>query len=728
MLTGMSAFERLHPSIKEAIWNMQWESLRPLQVEAIQAIFDSEDDLILSAATASGKTEAVFLPILSRIAEHSTPSIRALYVSPLKALINDQFGRLGQLCEHAQIAVHRWHGDVSATEKRRLRETPSGVLLITPESLESQFINHGRVLAKLYSGLQFVVIDELHSFLEDVRGMHLRSLICRLRHAAGVRPRLLGLSATLGDFEPAKRFLNPDPGKVRVIEDQAGAKEVRAVVRAYVRPAESSTPQSCPLPLERELPDEIRARFAHGTNLIFCNSRSMAEELADDLRNSAQKGPVGNFLVHHGSLSKEIREDAEADLKGNSDVTVICTRTLEMGIDIGAVKTVGQVGAPWTAASLLQRLGRSGRREGEAQILRLFSIDREVQANSSVTEQLYPDLLRSIAMVELVRRRWVETPNFDRPHFSTCIHQILSVLRQTGGIAAVRMFLILCKEGAFQRITQSEFVELLRTLAEHGCIQQVESGEIILAPAGERIVEARDFYAAFMSQKEYSVEHSGEKIATLPIDLIPPPGEHMILGGRRWKVSLIDHTVLRVMVEPSKGRKAPLFLGRGGDIAAEVMQEMRRLLQSEMTPAYLHSSASKGLELARQAFQHFQHTSSDLLLADSETVWLPWAGTKIHSTLRAIAKADGLEVEISRDGLALFYRKTSPAQIWEHLSRVRAWTASPSQLAAFLEGPSSDRFDDLLSTSLCLAEVAARHLDIDGARRCAQNLLGQGSH
>ena len=134
-----------------------------------------------------------------------------LYISPLKALINDQFRRLEDLCAHAEIPVHRWHGDVNAADKARLRQSPSGVLLITPESLESQFINYDRHLRRLYAHLRFVVIDELHAFLDNVRGIHLRSLLARLAIATDTHPRKIGLSATIGDFAPARTFLARKP-------------------------------------------------------------------------------------------------------------------------------------------------------------------------------------------------------------------------------------------------------------------------------------------------------------------------------------------------------------------------------------------------------------------------------------------------------------------------------------------------------------------------------------
>jgi ATP-dependent Lhr-like helicase len=163
---------------------MQWTNLRPLQVDAIRYLLQTEGDAILSAATASGKTEAAFLPILSKIAAQPRDSVRVIYVGPLKALINDQFGRIEELCNHLDVPVHRWHGDVPASKKAKLVQNPGGVLLITPESLESLFINRSSALRSLFGGLEFVVVDELHSFLDNERGLHLRSLLSRLNGVA----------------------------------------------------------------------------------------------------------------------------------------------------------------------------------------------------------------------------------------------------------------------------------------------------------------------------------------------------------------------------------------------------------------------------------------------------------------------------------------------------------------------------------------------------------------
>jgi ATP-dependent helicase Lhr and Lhr-like helicase len=722
-----AAFGRLHPRIQEAIWNQQWDELRPLQVEAIEAVLDTDDHLILASATASGKTEAAFLPVLSRLATEPLNSVQALYVSPLKALINDQFRRLEDLCAYAEIPVHRWHGDVSATDKQHLRKSPGGVLLITPESLESQFINHDRHLQRIYAQLQFVVIDELHAFLDNVRGIHLRSLLARLNIAAGVKPRKIGLSATIGDFASARAFLcKRSPSAVRVLEDRTQRKELRVGVKAYVEaPGAGEGPDhddgslSEPTGLTAIAAD-IAHRFGSNSNLIFCNSRRQTELLADKLRAFCEDGhwPRNPFLLHHGSLSRELREEAEQDLKSGNPVTVICTSTLEMGIDLGAVRAIGQVGPTWSVASLVQRLGRSGRHEGEPQILRMYTLDDAVTEQSRLTDRLFPELIRAIALLELHQEHWLEPPEHDHFHFSTCVHQVLSVLRQTGGAQAAHLYDVLIRKGAFHRIEQVQFAALLRELTEKELIEQIPTGELILAPAGERIVESRDFYAAFASRIEYRVEHDGQPIGVLPQDSIPAEGEFLLLGGRRWRVNLIDHSGKRVAVAPAKGWKQPRFAGGIGGLHPAVNQRMKRVLTEETVYPFLNMAAMQRLQEARQNFANAHLHMQDTVVSLGGVEWFPWRGSHVLRTLELCAKADHLKTE--RNDLSVRYQNISAAEFVSHLARIASGAFAPEQLVMLVADLKRDRFDEYVPEPLLQSAFVAEGLDLPGAKMAAE--------
>lgn len=389
--------------IQRWIWDQNWRDLRDAQVRAVNPILDGQQDVIIAAATASGKTEAAFLPICSavlaergsaqrtsrssgQVTDSPQSGVKVLYVSPLKALINDQYGRLDALCEHMDLPVHRWHGDVAASGKAKLLRNPDGVLLITPESLEALMVVQGPKIGPLFGGLRYVVIDELHSFIGRERGAQLQSLMHRIELTIRRSVPRIGLSATLGDMAMAAAFLRPGRGdRVHLIEagnDQDTA--VRLRVFGYEATPVALPPKRGKVASSAAEGDAVGAEGADSSdeitgaqldiashlfktlrgsdNLIFANSKSDAETYADLLRRCSDRDNVPNeFVPHHGSLSKELREDTEAQLKDRTKpTTAVCTSTLEMGIDIGSVSSIAQVGAPYSVSSLRQRLGRSG--------------------------------------------------------------------------------------------------------------------------------------------------------------------------------------------------------------------------------------------------------------------------------------------------------------------------------------------------------------------------------
>lgn len=756
-----SAFELLHPGIQRALWDMRWSELRPLQVTAINAFFGSEYPLILSASTASGKTEAAFLPVLSAIANEPEGSIRAMYVGPLKALINDQFSRLEDLCLHAGIAVHRWHGDVSASDKQRFRANPGGVLLITPESLESAFINYGNQVPRIFGGLRYIVIDELHSFVADVRGVHLRSLISRLAQAIGSTPRTLGLSATLSDFDSARKFLKTDhPEQVQVIEDKETTRSLRVGIRAFPRPVPrpegpdgkkrgprlaTTALEACEdlvalttgLPSPRpasvvESPDEdtalrnlaldVASVFRSDANLIFTNSRGLAEMLADEINQISreQRWPRNPFVLHHGSLSKEVREDVENRLKKGEPLSAFCTSTLEMGIDIGSVHSVGQLGPPWSVASLVQRLGRSGRREGEASILRLYSLDPPPSQKSPVEELLCPQLLRSLALVELMLTRWLEPFDNDPYHFSTLVHQTLSMLRQTGGCSAKRIFDTLVTKGAFTHVKPDQLALILRSLATHELIEQTPTGDLILAPKGEGVTHGRDFYAAFSGGAEYSIRSQQMTIGKLPASSIPPENEHFLLNGIRWKVVQIDHQSLVVEVISAKSRKKPIFMGSGGAIHRKVAEKMQDILRGSSAYAYLHRDAVKLLEAGRAHAAKLGLFDRPWLEDGGCCILFPWTGSKGMETLRLCAELD--EIRVEKHQLSLTYHASS-GEMADHMARVAKGTFTPREVAEAMKDRLRDKFDEFIPEELLHLTNSERAISVvdaaDAARTAA---------
>lgn len=763
------AFDLLHQGVQKAIWSMGWKEFRPIQVEAIHQVLEHSGHLIITAQTAGGKTEAAFLPVISKLAENPQLSIQALYIGPLKALINDQFGRLEILCNNLDIPVHRWHGDVSASSKKELRQSPAGILLITPESLESNFINYGTQLSRLYRNLEFVVIDELHSFLNNERGVHLLSLLARLNSITGTNPRIIGLSATLGDPQAACHFLCPDnPETVNLIFDPNAQREIKFGIKTYLRRSLNDNekllePRLKPLQAlqlaERLTSEQLRSEplckkenapeltptirlpelqpddeldeiaidivhnFAGSTNLIFVNSKKTIENLAVKLheRSKELKLPTDPFVVHHGSISKDLREEAEAQLKSGVPTTAVCSSTLEMGIDIGSVRAVGQVDTPWSVASMVQRLGRSGRHDGDTAIMRMYVRENSPHFGTELTDLLYPDLLRAIALTRLMLQKWLEPPDAEQMHVSTFIHQVLSCLKQTGGTSAAQLHQSLVKNGPFRCISADLFKAILKELGEKRVIEQVPQGDLILAPLGEKITSSFDFYAAFKGTNEYQVRNAEEEIGSLPAEHIPPVGELIILAGRRWRVDEINSTAQMIFVSPARGGRAPVFLAPRGELHTRVLQEMRAVLIDSDEPAWLDENGKLLLRAARTVAQHCGLMKKNVLLMPHRVQWFPWIGSRGLLTLKTFAEAAHIPNEI--DTLSITFEVESPQAFFDHLREIAHSSSSSTELARFIPVKAIQKFDGFLSNDLLDVVNGHDHLDLEEAKQTAKQAL-----
>lgn len=726
-----AAFDLLCGPIQEVlVRRMGWTELRPIQVDAIKVVLQSDVDLIIAAATASGKTEAAFLPVLSRLFECRRQCVQAIYVGPLKALINDQFRRLDELCQLAHIPVHRWHGDVTASQKRRLLERPSGVLLITPESLESVFINRTFSLSNLFNGLQFVVIDELHAFVGRERGTHLRSLLFRLKQYAESSFRIISLSATLGsDVDPYKKWMRPEnPAQVRLISDPGESKSVHYKIYGYLQAARQDAeddPNDVDVPPLEDEPiiADMVAAFAGSTNLIFANAKSKVEQFADALNERCRRsGRVAEFLVHHGSLSREIREQTETLMRKDWPFTAVCSSTLELGIDIGNVTAVGQIGAPWSVNSLLQRLGRSGRRDGQAQVMRVYIEQWALPPDASLVHRLRPELLQAIALTELVleKPRWLEPPRFDDLDLSTLLHQVLSVIAETGGSTAQALYSALVVRGAFRWSDQSTFLSVLRSMGSRDLIEQAPDGTLILGLRGEAIVRHYDFYTAFQTPVEYAVIHDGRLIGQLPATAIPRVGQSFLLGARRWKVLSVDEHRRDILVERSRGRKSPNFTSGFGEVHAKVRRKMREIVVGSSEIPYLNQQASEWLAESRHAAKCAGLCSQDLFEdANGGCVWFTWTGSRAQNALMLMMSLRGLAPEDL--SIAISYRE-SPGQVLDCLRGLLKELPTSIELAAAMPVKLLRKFDEYLDDELLVRSLAASAIDVPEAARVAHKL------
>jgi ATP-dependent Lhr-like helicase len=726
-----SGFSLLHPAIQRWIWSKGWTSLRDAQERAIQPILGAKHDVIIAAATAAGKTEAAFLPILTNIANADEDSALAIYVSPLKALINDQWGRLEELCESLELPVIPWHGDIAASRKARFLKHPRGVLLITPESLEAMFVNRGSETPRLFAAAQHVVVDELHAFIGTDRGKQMQSLLHRIEHAAERRIPRVGLSATLGDMNLAASFLRPnDAQNVRLIISKAGGQELLIQVRGYLCPAFVKTDgdgdegDDPTLGSENAIADHLYRVLRGTNNLVFPNSRQKVEFYTDALRQRCKADAVAvEFWPHHGSLARTLREETEKALKqGDRPATAICTTTLELGVDIGAVRSIAQIGPAPSVASLRQRLGRSGRRPGEPAILRSYNIERALTPRSPYSDRLRESLVQSIAMIRLLLRGWFEPPNASGLHLSTLVQQVLSVIAERGGARADQLYRLLVTEGAFGGLAKSEFADFLRSLAAKDLIVQDPTGLLLLGGAGERFVGSHDFYAAFASEEEWQIVHQGQTMGSLPISSPIFPGLRLIFAGRRWQVTSVDEEALIVSVVSDPGGQPPLFGGGGASVHDIVRREMRDILGGNDQIGFLDPTAESLLSEAREHFARMDLANTLTIRDGDETTLFTWRGDSTNDALVLLLRGLGIE-RVENEGLYIEIGKCDEDRLHDSLSDIAELRdVDYMTLLTDVFNMRRSKWDWVLSDLLLKRSFASSHLSFEGARSSAREL------
>jgi ATP-dependent helicase Lhr and Lhr-like helicase len=712
--------KQLHEGVQRWIWSQGWDTLRPIQEQAIAPILSGNKDLIISAATAGGKTEAAFLPIFSRLLQEPAPGIRVLGIGPLKALINDQHRRLSEIGDRLHILVTPWHGDIASSKKQKVLKNPEGIVLITPESLEALLTLRGPELPTLLTNLHYFVIDEMHCFIGSERGRQLQSLMHRLEVALGRFIPRIGLSATLGDMSLAAQFLRPGKGDaVQFINSSSKDTELKVQLRGYRKTgADWETMKTGAMDSfrnELEISQHLFQKLRGTRNLIFMNGRANVEKYADLLRRLSDQHQVPNeFWPHHGSLSKELREEAEAILRSDRPSNLVCTTTLEMGIDVGAVLSIAQVGAPMSVASTRQRLGRSGRRAGDAAIARFYITVPDIDDDLAPQDRLHSELVQAIAILNLLLEGWCEPPIVGKLHLSTLIQQLLSLIAQYGGVRADSAWQVLCKTGPFQSVDQSMFMKLLRCLGQQELIQQSQDGSLLLGVKGDRQVSHYSFYSAFATPQEYRILYEGKTLGTLPMNIPLSKDMMFIFGGRRWKALMVDDFQQIVEVEPAPTGKTPTFTGGVAHVHDRIRQEMFRLYGAEEVPGYLDANAQQLLREARDNFAQYGLERTYVLEYEKQSLLFCWQGDTVMNTILVQLLARGLKV--CRDDLAIAVDKISAPELLMHLGElVDEGPADAVELAATVKNKVIEKCDRFLSDELLCFNYAASHLDTQKA-------------
>ena len=739
----MSAFDRYAPFVQDYIYRNHWENLRAIQVAAADAIFNTDENVLLTASTASGKTEAAFFPIITLFSEAPPTSVGCIYIGPLKALINDQFTRLTDLCDEADIPVWHWHGDVAQSHKSRLMKRPSGILQITPESLEAMLLHKHAAIPKLFGDLRFVVIDEVHSLLRGDRGGQTLCLIERLSRIAGVNPRRIGLSATIGDPEKTGEFLSLGTGRKTIIPkiEVKGSKWRLSMEHFYVKDVQAAEGKNIQdaLPVLEEKTAEAPKNADPGIGyiyehtrgkkcLVFVNSREECETVTTTLRQYCDiQNERDRFLIHHGNLSASYRETAEGIMKDDSQyMTTVTTATLELGIDIGRLERAFQIDAPWTVSSFLQRMGRTGRRESPPEMWFVMRED-EPEARAMLPATIPWKLLQGIALVQLyLEERWCEPPRLDRFAYSLLYHQTMSTLASCGEMSPKALADRILRLHYFHRVSQDDYKILLRHLIKTDHIQQTEQGGLIVGLAGERVVNSFKFYGVFVESEEYTVRSESQELGT--VCLPPPVGEKLAIAGHVWVVLDVDHKRHLVYCEQVKG-SIPAYFGEcPGDLHTKILQRMRDVLQEDRQYPYLMQNAVARLDQARFTAEHSGAAKTPLInLGGNMWCLLPWVGTYPFLAMERFLKIKcgdrlGLKnFDSARPYYMQFTMKVPEEDFYRIVREEIEKPIDPLELVYPKELPLFDKYDEYLPEELVRKGFAYGVLDLGEMKKTILN-------
>lgn len=698
----MSVFARFAPRLQEAIVaRLGWSSLRPVQEEAGEALLAGVNAVIL-APTAGGKTEAAMFPTLSMMVEDGPVGVGAVYIAPIKALLNNQAERLGLYTEMVGLRRFVWHGDTPDHPRRRFVREPAELLMTTPESLEVMLVSRRIDERRVFADLRVVIVDEVHALAGTDRGGHLLSVIERLADVSRHDVQRVGLSATVGNPEVILGWLGGTsrrPG--RVVDPPRGASRRQVLVAHREGLAEVA---------------RDAARVARGQkSLFFCQSRATTEAVAEGMRRAGTE-----VFVHHSAVSREERELAEERFNRGSDACIVCTSTLELGIDVGDLDRVLQAEAPDTVSSFLQRMGRTGRRAGQA-------------ANTTFFCETTEGVLQAVALVELAKGGWVERIEVEGRCWPVLIHQLLALALAGDGVEAGEAWERLSRVGDVAGIRRAEYDRLVAWMVRDGALRRA-GGRLVLGGKAERRFGRRNFmelYAVFSSPQTYTVQTGdGRALGTLNqgfVDRLVDGVSCFLLGGRAWAVVWVRHDDRRVVVEaaprgrePTWGGFLPQFLG------FEVAQGILSVLLGEARYAYLDEAAWAVVAERREAMREAGvGARGGVEVGDGEVCWWTFAGGRINGTLRyaleAVAGGDwkvvadnfavrvrgeGVDGRVFREALA----KLGEVELWED---ERLW----AEVAEGLPNYRLSKFQALMPPWVEREVVASYLLDVGGAWR-----------
>jgi len=681
-----SAIDRLHPGVVHHLVNtLGWRSLRPLQEQAIEPLLAGHHAL-LGAPTAGGKTEAAILPLLSRMSEERWSGLTVLYVCPLKALLNNLYPRIEQYCELLGRKAALWHGDIGTSTRGAILRDPPDVLLTTPESIEAMFLSTRVDAPALLGNVRTVVVDEIHAFAGDDRGWHLLALLQRLDELRPEPIQRVGLSATVGNPAELLDWLAVGSSLGRSVVSIANDAAPPELTVDWVASVENAA--------------KIIAALHRGEKrLVFADSRARVEELASALR----RGGVTTF-VSHSSLSADDRRQAERAFMESRDCVIVATSTLELGIDVGDLDRVIQLGAPRTVASVLQRIGRTGRRTGTVRnCLFLATTDNE--------------LLQALALVSLIEDGWVE-PLVPPPRpVHLVAQQLLARVLSDGRVGRSGWPGSLLAVGSIGELAAPD----LDAVADHMVARDILldlGGVLQIGVEGERLFGRRHFMdvtSLFLTEPLLSVRWGARLLGQVDSSALSTrDGQRpaILLGGQSWGVGDVDWHRQIVWVEPSDDPGKSRWAGSGGALSIEVCRAIRRLVASEERPLATTRRAAVQLDLLRQDFPFAAEgrTALERDHARQRTRWWTFAGGRANAELAQRCAAAGITVS-GADDLSIGLMAMPPVEAMQAAvaDAVLAWNVPPARRDAI-------KFSEAVPEESLDVMVRARDADEAGVR------------
>ena len=736
-------FSRFPDFIQEYIYSRGWDSLRDVQMSAAKTIFETDRNLLLTSATASGKTEAAFFPILTDLYEKPSASIGVLYIAPLKSLINDQFSRIEELLDSTGINVTHWHGDVAASHKKKLLEKPSGILQITPESLESMLINRSNDMVRLFHDLRYVVLDEIHTLTGTDRGNQIICQLCRLAHLIGHIPRRVGLSATVGDPEKAAEWLSGGTGRETDIPlfPQSKITWRLGLEHFYIqdRNAEQSQDNGAERGEEKPQMAQLDPGYEYmydcvknKKSLVFSNSREETEYVTATLRQIAEKrGDPDIFLIHHGNLSASIREEAEEKMKDEEKMAVTCaTVTMELGIDIGRLERILQNEAPNSVSSFLQRLGRSGRRGKPPEMMMVFREENPLP-NTPLPQLIPWGLLRAIAIIQLyIEERFIEPPNRKKMPMSLLFQQTLSVCASSGELTPKQLADKILSLPPFEEITKEDYKTLIVSMLKNDYLEMTEEKGLIVGLAGERLLNSFKFYAVFKDSEDYTVRCESDEIGTITTP--PPVGDRFALAGRVWEVEELDIPRKLIYVKSVAGKMEVSWPGDYGEIHTKILERMKRVLEEDTVYPYLKENARHRLDVARHLARNTGMLRRSVVhLGGYSYCIFPWLGTRSFRTLRKYIALNAKDFKISNiefEGCYFISMKMECDErefVTRLAQRARDFGIDCDALVGGTEMPVFEKYDEYIPGELLRRSYSADRLRADEAERRLQEIANE---